>query len=66
MGAYSRWELIRGWAPIKLSRFSALVIFYFATKHDDVSKQIFNCSFSSHDPQGSLVVKLSLLQSHCQ
>ena len=31
-GAYSRWALIRGWALIKFSPFSASVVVYFATK----------------------------------
>ena len=30
MGAYSRWVLIRGWALIKFSPFSASVVVYFA------------------------------------
>ena len=32
VGAYSRWVLIRGWAVIKFSPFSARVVVYFATK----------------------------------
>ena len=32
VGAYSRWALIRGWALIKFSPFSASVVVYFATK----------------------------------
>ena len=45
--AYSRWALIRGWALIKFSPFSASVVVYFSTKQQmlitksDVTKQGF-------------------------
>ena len=32
VGAYLRWALIQGWALIKFSPFSAVVVVYFATK----------------------------------
>ena len=32
VGAYSRWVLIRGWAPIKFSVFSASVVCLFCNK----------------------------------
>ena len=48
MDAYSRWALIRGWALIKFSPFSASVTVYFSTKQEmlitkskDVTKQGF-------------------------
>ena len=51
MGAYSRWALIRGWALIKFSPFSASSKFILQqnnteiiTKREDVPKQNFNCS----------------------
>ena len=48
MGAYSRWALIRGWALIKFSTFSASVVRLFChktingnNKIEDVTKQGF-------------------------
>ena len=50
MGGYSRWAVIRGWALIKFSPFSASSKFILqqndekVTKLEDVPKQNFNCS----------------------
>ena len=47
MGGYSRWALIRGWAPIKFSPFSAsskLILQQNNNKMSNVPKQNFNCS----------------------